>query len=135
MYVVSVTFLVASASAHKNEMDIAVYTGGHKWPVHLVFGPDAPVPTQLYRSARLRWMRSSKKVSVHLRVSLALLARKTPPLAMGHAEAKPCRGREGKKGEVEINTETVSLKISRGERCQPCGCSEICAETVALFTT
>ena len=31
-------------------------------------------------------MRSSKKVSVHLRVSLALLARKTPPLAMGHAE-------------------------------------------------
>ena len=89
MYIVPVTFLVAS-----------VYTGGHKWPVHLVFGPDdTPVPTQLYRSARLRRMRSSKKVSVHLRLSLALLARKTPPLAMGHAKAKPCRGREGKKGE------------------------------------
>ena len=45
-----------------------------------------------------RRVRSSKKVSVCLRVSLALLARKIPPLAMGMPKQKPCRGSEGKKG-------------------------------------
>ena len=43
---------MASASAHKSEMDIAVYTDGQKGPCIWTFAPDAPVPIQLYRCTR-----------------------------------------------------------------------------------
>ncbi|CAB1099300.1 unnamed protein product [Ectocarpus sp. CCAP 1310/34] len=90
---------MTSASAHKDEMGIAAYTNGLEARASApFFVPDAPVPTQLHHYARLAAGAPQQEGIGPLRVSLALLARKTPPLAMGHAYAKPCRGSEGKKG-------------------------------------
>ena len=77
-----------SASAHKNDMGIAAYTDGHKGPRICTFVPYPPVPTQLHRYARLVAGAQQQEGIGPLRASLALLARKTPPLATGHAQAK-----------------------------------------------
>ncbi|CAB1110383.1 unnamed protein product [Ectocarpus sp. CCAP 1310/34] len=45
---------MASASAHKHEMDIAAYTDGLEARASIcIFVPDAPLPTQLHHYARL----------------------------------------------------------------------------------
>ena len=73
------------ASAHKNEMGIAAYTDCHKGPRICTFVPEPPVPTQLHHYARLAAGAQQQEGIGPLRVSLALLARKNPPFATGHA--------------------------------------------------
>ena len=59
------TFLMMSASAHKNEMGIAAYADGQKGPRIYIFPPD-PISADPTKPphARLAAERSSKKVSV-----------------------------------------------------------------------
>ncbi|CAB1118164.1 unnamed protein product [Ectocarpus sp. CCAP 1310/34] len=78
---------MASASAHKDEMGIAAYTDGLEArasaPLYLTHRQSAP--TQLHHYARLAAGAPQREVIGPLRMSLALLARKTPPLEVGHA--------------------------------------------------
>ena len=89
---------MVSASAHENEMGIAAYTDCHKGPRICTFVPEPPVPTQLHHYARLAAGAQQQEGIGPLRVSLALLARKTPPSQRAMPKQKPCRGSEGKKG-------------------------------------
>ena len=75
-----------SASAHKNEMGIAAYADGQKGPRIYIFPPD-PIsadPTTPPHARLAADAQQQEGFGHPLRVSLALLARKTPPFTTTH---------------------------------------------------